>query len=397
MRHYGMNSQDNREHNRAILLTLIRNHGPISRAELARRSGLSKPVVTEIVDSLIAANLVFESYKAKSGMGRRPMMLELSQDHLRILGIDLARTHVEFIVTDLAGHALKTVKGPLDTECDRFSIDELLEFIFNTTRDLKQEFEIIGMGVGYPLPLSSHKRVIVGSHDRPGWTVLDLGHILATELGIPVFIGNDADVAALYEKWFGVAQGLRDFIYIMIGQGVGAGIFCSDEPLLGSSGMAGEFGHILAKADGQPCVCGKKGCLETEISVNAFLTKAAKAMGKKVSTVDEISQMLACGSPLLEKVLDDYTQIAAIHIGNLVNIFNPESVIIGGEVAHLDKYLNVRLHKSMAEIVHPLLQDSFQLQFSKSPENKVAKGASVMVQQHFFAYPHKYVTSFGGD
>ena len=106
MRQQGMNSQDNREHNRATILTLIRNHGPVSRAELAL-SKLSKPVVTEIVESLISTELVYESYKAKSGVGRRPVMLELNQDHLRIVGIDLARTQIELTVTDLLGQCGK--------------------------------------------------------------------------------------------------------------------------------------------------------------------------------------------------------------------------------------------------------------------------------------------------
>ena len=197
MRRYGMNSQDNREHNRAALLSLVRNHGPISRSELARLSGLSKPVVTEIVDSLINANLVYESYKAKSGVGRRPVMLKLNQDSLRILGIDLARTRIEFMVTDLKGNALKTVRLPLSTENEEFSAPNLLDILARTATEMMQEFEVIGIGIAHPLP-SAALAGRVGAVQRSGW-------YFRPQRRFPRgstchFVGNGADVAALYEN-----------------------------------------------------------------------------------------------------------------------------------------------------------------------------------------------------
>ncbi len=396
MRRYGMNSQDNREHNRAALLSLVRNHGPISRSGLARLSGLSKPVVTEIVDSLINANLVYESYKAKSGVGRRPVMLKLNQDSLRILGIDLARTRIEFMVTDLKGNALKTVRLPLSTENEEFSAPNLLDILTRTATEMMQEFEVIGIGIAHPLPLSSRWRVIVGAVQRSGWYTLDLQKALSQEINVPIFVGNDADVAALYEKWFGVADDLKDFIYIMVGEGIGAGIFCAGQPLRGHKGMAGEFGHIMANPNGRQCLCGKRGCLETELAIPVLLAKASQACGYPIHSVEQLSERLAAGSSALEQVLNDYASTAAVHIGNLVNIFDPECVIMGGEIAHLDKYLEERLHQGLQEVVHPLLQESVTLRFSPSADNMVAKGASILVQEHFFAYPHEYISEFRG-
>ena len=114
------------------------------------------------------------------------------------------------------------------------------------------------IGIAHPLPLSSRWRVIVGAVQRSGWYTLDLQKALSQEINVPIFVGNDADVAALYEKWFGVADDVKDFIYIMVGEGIGAGIFCAGQPLRGHKGMAGEFGHIMANPNGRQCLCGKR-------------------------------------------------------------------------------------------------------------------------------------------
>lgn len=394
MRQQGMNSQDNREHNRATILTLIRNHGPVSRAELARLSKLSKPVVTEIVESLISTELVYESYKAKSGVGRRPVMLELNQDHLRIVGIDLARTQIELTVTDLLGQCLESCKRELDTESPEILMEQILEALCCELRRVQTRHELIGIGIGYPVPLSTSGRIAVGTSAPAGWTNLDLEYLLGNEFGVPVLIGNDANVAALYEKWYGAASGFQDFLYIMIGKGVGAGIFCNGDLLLGQSGIAGEFGHILVNPKGAQCVCGKRGCLETEISLNALLTKAALGSEGTVSSLELLTAALADGQKDMERLLTEYSFVTGRHIGNLVNIFNPEAVTIGGDIARLEPFLAEGLGRSIDDTVYPMMQGSYQLIFSEATENKVAKGASVLVQQHFLTHPHKYISAF---
>lgn len=394
MQQRGMNSQDNREHNRAAILSLIRNNGPVSRAQLARLSKLSKPVVTEIVESLISANLVFESYKAKSGIGRRPIMLELNQEHLRIVGIDLARTHVEIVVTDLAGERLDGVRLPLDTESPGIIADQITDTLRELLRQIQARHELIGVGIGYPTPLSTSGHIVVGESAPDGWHNLDLERLLNQEFGMPVLVGNDANVAALYEKWYGVASEFRDFLYIMIGKGVGAGIFCDGRLLLGQSGIAGEFGHILVNPKGKMCVCGKRGCLETEISVTALLSKTGFESNGRVYQIDALLNRLADGNLDMQRLLTEYAHTVGRHIGNLVNIFNPEAVIIGGEIARLEQFLAAKLEQSIEEVVHPIIRGSHRLIFSAATENKVAKGASVLVQQHFFAYPHKYISDF---
>lgn len=394
MQQHGMNPQDNREHNRATILTLIRNHGPISRTELARFSRLSKPVVTKIVDSLISVNLVFESYKAKSGVGRRPIMLELNQEHLRIIGVDLARTHVEIVVTDLAGGTLDRFRQPIDTESPGITVDQVVDALRKPLRWLRAKHELIGIGIGHPIPLSTSSHIAVGEVAPEGWYNIDLKSILSEEFGIPVFIGNDANVAALYEKWYGVASSFRDFIYIMIGRGVGAGIYCDGRLLLGQSGIAGEFGHILVNPKGKPCVCGKRGCLETEISIPALLSKMATGADAEFSETDTLLQRLANSNSDTRGLLREYAHTTGMHIGNLINIFNPEAVVIGGKIAELEQLLAEELERSIDKTVHPIMRGGHQLIFSAATENKVAKGASVLVQQHFFTYPHKYISDF---
>ena len=394
MQQQGMNSQDNREHNRAAILTLIRSNGPVSRAELARLSGLSKPVVTDIVDSLMSADLVFESYKARTGLGRRPVMLELNQDHLRIVGIDLARTQIELMVTDLAGECLESIKQELDTEAPGISGEQILESLRWSLEQIQARHELIGIGIGCPIPLSTRGHIVVGASAPEGWSNIDLENVLCQEFGVPVFVGNDANVAALYEKWYGEASKFQDFLYVMVGKGVGAGIFCNGNMLLGKSGIAGEFGHMSINPGGAQCVCGNRGCLETELSVNALLRKAALASEGRISSLELLLEQLAADDRDMQHLLTEYASVAGRHIGNLIDIFNPEAVIIGGEIARLERFLVSGLRQSIEDTIHPMLQGSYEFTFSEATENKVAKGASVLVQQHFFAYPHKYIPAF---
>ena len=371
MRHHGMNSQDNRDHNRAALLSLVRSHGPISRSELARRSGLSKPVVTEIVDSLINANLIYESYKAKSGVGRRPVMLEINQDSLQMLGIDLARTHVEFMVTDLTGNSLKTVRRPLNTESDEFSTLELTRLLAATTKKLMAEYDIIGIGIAHPRPLSSRKRIVVGSEGPPGWIALDVQAALSQETNVPIFVGNDADVAGLYEKWFGAARDLHDFIYVMVGEGVGLGSF-AQEPLW-EAGAWLESSATLKSSQGKGVPVRRPGMFGNGACPPCLAGKGLRGPGAPLESVEQLSAALEEGTGLVKEVFHGYARTMAIHVGNLINILI-RRVIMGGEIAHLGKYLEERLHQELGEVVHPLLRDGFTLRFSAAADNMVAKG-----------------------
>lgn len=395
MKPRGAKPQANREHNRAVILTLIRNFGPISRVEIARKSGLSKPVVTEIVTSLINTNLVFESHKAEATKGRRRVMLDLRRDNLRTIGVDLSRNGIECMVTDLTGKCVKKVYQPMSAETPGITPLLVEDAVCSAIREAGVESaDLIGIGVGYPFPLfspGSTPGLVVGEDAPEGFERVHLKERLMREFSVPVFLDNDANAAALYETWYGMAADFKDFLYVMIGQGVGLGIFSDDKLLRGRSGIAGEWGHIVSDPDGRQCVCGKRGCLETEISLSALLQELSSETNGVIHDLGSLVRALSEDDPIAMKQLTEYSIRLGRHVGNLVSIFNPEAVIIGGQLGQIGRFIIDRLRESVEETVHPLMRRSCTILFSDTTENRVAKGGSILVQQHFFAHPHEYI------
>lgn len=374
------NQQTVRLHNQALILTLIRTRPNSSRADLSRASKLSKPVVASIVDGLIEAGLVEEGLTAEPTMGRPPVMLNISPDFYRIIGIDLSRDHLTVLVSTLDGECVLAVEEPFDIS--RFSnedprgeiLDAVTEFVVRTGLHPEQ---IAGIGIGYPFPLSASRKLIIGDADVDEWRAIPLASHLRKVFNVPVYVDNDANLAALYEKCYGQANGYSDFLYLFIGTGVGAGLYFDDRLTRGYQGFAGEVGHITVVPNGELCVCGKRGCLETEISLQRFYQIVESASN------DES----------LQAGIEHYAQLVGLYIGNFVNIFNPEAVIIGGAVVKESRIPFTLIEDVARQVAHPVLSNTFGLLLADIAENNVAKGAIVLAQQEIYRSPENHISS----
>lgn len=376
----GQNPQMTRLHNQALILTLIRNKPNSSRADLSRLSRLSKPVVASIVDDLIEAKLVKEGLKAESTVGRRPIMLNISREFYRIIGIDLSRDHITVLVTSLDGELVSAIERPFEiaNNCTMDPRQEIMETIARLVIETGlQREQIAGIGIGYPFPLSASRRLIIGEADIAEWRSIPLVQYLEKRFDVPVYVDNDANLAALHEKRFGKARGLTDFLYLFIGTGVGAGLFSGGQLLKGSMGFAGEVGHLSVAPDGELCVCGKRGCLETELSLKRFRTLMDTCANSKEA----------------EEKINHYSRTVGLYIGNFVNIFNPEAVIVGGSIVNEERIPFSQIEQVARSVAHPVLSDSFELLLAEHVPDSVAKGAVVMVQQHVYSRPENHIVS----
>lgn len=371
----GKNPQTTREYNQALILSLIAKHSAISRVDLARLGKLSKPVVTSIVDNLMAAGLVKEGPKAESTVGRRPVMLHITEDFYRIIGIDLSRDHITLVVTTLTGEIRQRISESLDVENTQSAkheiTDAVLDMVNRTKLDRKQ---IVGVGVSHPFPLSSSRKLIVANQDVGDWKAVKLGEELSDVLGVPVHLDNDANLAAMHERWYGRARKISDFVYVLIGNGVGAGIYNNGRLVRGHLGFAGEIGHIVVTPGGEQCVCGNRGCLETEISLRRF---------------DRLEEEAASNRDLEEKI-NQYALRLGRHLGNIVNIFNPQALIIGGAFVSEARIPREVVERAVYEAVHPVLRSTLQLMFVEDVPDNVAKGAASLVGLYAYRQPHRY-------
>ena len=329
----------------AQLLRLLRDEGPVSRAELGETVKLSRSKLAVELDRLIETGLVQALGLAASRGGRRSAIVALSAD-LRYLGIDIGATSVDVAVTDGRLSVLEQVSQPIDV---RHGPDAVLAVVLDLVGKLRASgnaMELCGAGVGVPGPVSFRDGVPVAPPIMPGWNQFPVRTVLSQHLGCPVLVDNDANIMALGEMHAGLARTVKDLLFVKVGTGVGCGIVVDGAVYRGASGSAGDIGHIRVDDDGPVCACGNVGCLEAYFS-GAALARTGTELARSGRS-DVLAQRLAeagtitgadvaaaagGGDQLAVEVVRDGGRRLGLLLAGLVSFFNPGMVVIGGEVA----------------------------------------------------------------
>ena len=320
--------------NRQIVLNYVRDRGPISRAEIARRTKLQRSTISEIVDSLLAEGLIEEVGAGASTGGRCPKLLALRASGAAAVGIDIAPTHTTVAACDLAGSVLEREVFETDHDFER----TIQRAVSATARLLaRNPGQIEGIGVSLPgLVDPSTGRIVYVPYFN--WRDLDVGRRIGVATGLKVAVDNDANAAALAELWFGRAEvsEARDFIMVFIAEGVGTGIIFDRQIYRGEGGAAGEFGHmVIGERAPVPCSCGGYDCWEAFASGRAAVARYAALVS------DEEARQLSFAQ-LIDRALDGETEArealmeTARYLGkgisNLIVGFSPEIVVVGGAI-----------------------------------------------------------------
>lgn len=266
--------EHSRSHNRALVLQTLYRAGGVSRADLARATGLTRVTISDLVAQLIAEDLVVElGQREDARPGKPATLLDINRTGFQILGLDLS-DHAELRggVLDLDGAILEHRVVPLQNAVGQAAVDKVLALAADLIAAATAP--ILGIGVGSPGVVDLGGTVL--SAPNLGWADLRLQRLLAEATGLPVLVANDANAAVLAEHSFGGA--LSDTMLVTIGHGVGAGLLLGGTPLFGSRFAAGEIGHVVVGTDGgEPCACGKVGCLETWLAIPRLEAKLAGA------------------------------------------------------------------------------------------------------------------------
>lgn len=325
-----------REANRRAITTLLAGEGPMSRADLARGTGLSRTTISSLVADLIGTGHVVETTDRgrphKGGSGRPPLLVALSAPQGAVAGVDIGHAHVRVVVADRSG-------GVHTDELDVLDVDEhgvdALDRAARMVRDGlaragldRGELRAVGMCVPAPLDRRS-ARIRTGI--MPGWRHLSPGDELQRRLGVPVFADNDANLGALAELSRGVARGLVDVVYVKVASGLGAGLVVGGRLHRGATGIAGEIGHVQVGEDGQVCRCGNRGCLETLVSAPRLLALLQPAYDEPL-TVESVLVLDAEGDAGVRRVLSDAGRAIGRALADLCNSLNPEAIVLGGSL-----------------------------------------------------------------
>ena len=335
--------------NKRNVIHIIREKGPINKAEIARLVGLSIPTVMRLTDELIEKNLIRETGKGESTGGKPPLMLEFTPDSRYIIGVDIGTTHIKTIVMNMVAEIICKIETPtMVSDPPAQVIDRIVETISQAIDKVNLPLSrYLGIGLGMPGLLDTSCGRVLFSPDFK-WENIDLTGPVKNRFGLPVYMSNVTRAMAVGEKWFGMAKDVENFMCVNLGYGIGSAIVINNRIYSGSSDSSGEFGHMTLEKNGPQCSCGNYGCLEALASANAMSKKAAFLIERgessmilaladgKTSNINAklIFDAAKSGDRLGKEIVREATEYIGIAISNAVNFIDPELIILEGGVAN---------------------------------------------------------------
>jgi predicted NBD/HSP70 family sugar kinase/ribosomal protein S25 len=330
-----------REINRRIVLNLVRDHQPVSRADLARRMNIGRGVVTSIIQELIGEGTIYEGATGHAARGRRPTMLYVRTQDRLVVAVDVRFSRTFIMLSDFAGTqiALESFETILAPE---LLVNELSDRINLLLASHGAHGRCEGVGIVVPGMVERMTgRILVAP--QLGWRDVDIRNAIADRVGLPVSIENAPMACALAQMWLGQRGNSSDnFVYVTVSDGVGAGIVLNGQLIRGDSNSAGEFGHVAVNPDGPQCLCGAHGCWEAYTSNQATLSRY---LGKELSpiwgqstrqavplTIEELIARARAGDKEASSAIEATGHYLGVGIGGIVNALNPSQVFVGGEI-----------------------------------------------------------------
>jgi predicted NBD/HSP70 family sugar kinase len=372
-----------RERNRLQVLEVVRGSGSVSRADIARRTGLARSTVSTLVNELLVAGLLVERGAPDDGsttQGRPPVLLSFDPGAGAVIGMHFDHPVLRVAVADLGYTILAEATVPVDVDHDaQDSLDAAVALIDEVlvTSGVERE-RLLGAGAALAGPIDSATGTVGSSAILPGWVGLSLAQELEARLGLPVHVDNDANVGALAESVLGAGRGVSEMAYIMLGSGIGAGLIIGGQVYRGSGGTAGEIGHVLVDEHGPLCRCGNRGCLETYAGADALLDLLRRQHGDAL-TVDGLVQLARDGDAACQRVIADAARFVGVAAATLCNQLNPELIVIGGELAQTGELLLDPLRESIVRYAIPAAAEDVRVVTGELGERAELLGALVLV------------------
>ncbi len=373
--------RDMRRSNRSALLTTIYRDGPLSRHELGQRTSLSAASVSNLVSELIAEGVVEEAGSVDSEGGRPRILLRVSPTFRYVVGAEVGETRVRVELFDLAMSVLAQADYPIDTPSPAVVVKHVLEGLAAVIASSGVPSELI-LGLGVAVAGVVEGNAVVDAQTL-GWNDVPLREMLAEGTDIPIDVDNGANMLGQAEMWFGAGRGATDAVVALIGSGVGAALVADGSSYRGTRSSAGEWGHMTIAYGGRRCRCGALGCLEAYVGAEAVLERYREAGGVLQAADEEtafVELLDAVGtSEVAATIVHDTVGYLAAGVANLVNLVNPERIVLGGWAGLLlgERYLaDLRSVVGEHALRQPYAQVSIEL--CELGRDAVALGAATL-------------------
>ena len=342
-------------------LILFADRG-ISRADLADKMGLTRAAVTVIINDLIASGIISNTESRSTASGRPPVVLEINPDQGLVAAVDMGASHLSVALGDFSARILEEIEVPFQVgigpEEGLQKADTILKELLQK-RDLTTS-NLSGVGVGVPGPVVADKGMVMAPPIMPGWDRFPVRASLEKRWGTAVTLNNDAELGALGEWAYGAGRGEKNLAFIKVGSGIGAGLIINQQIYGGTTGSAGEIGHLTIDEHGPLCACGNHGCLEAFAGGYAIASQGKKLVssGKRTLlseknldaiTARDVVEAARRGDLAAQEIIKRAGTFIGIAIAGLINLINPGTVIIGGGVAQVGDLLTSPIRQAARE------------------------------------------------
>jgi glucokinase-like ROK family protein len=391
-----------RQINLAIILDQLRENAPLSRAALAEKTGLNKTTVSSLVSELIERQLVIEIGLDNAGIGRPSVQLSLNPKAGFVVSAEVGVDFISIISTDFAPHVTYKLRKIIDPNQDQQEIiDQVLVLLRNTIKEnAVLRGRLLGVAVGVPGLVDFTTGTLLFAPNLH-WMGAELGKLLQSEFPAPVFVDNEANLAALGEYYFGAARGYEEVLYISAGVGIGGGIILNGGVMRGKTGFAGEFGHMTMDPEGELCACGNRGCWETQASQRALFNyiRVEIAHGRRSQlqdithgdlsalSVEKVVEAAACGDSLAKEALEKIGRYLGIGIASLINAINPELVVFGGPISLAWEFLKPVIDEQLHIRALRWLRESTRVVLARHGADACVMGGVAAVYHQILARP----------
>jgi N-acetylglucosamine repressor len=369
--------QQMRTFNQQLVLRALHDQSPLSRADLARLTGLTRTSVGDLVGTLIDDGLIEEVGRGQSSGGKSPILLRVAPDGRHLIGLDLGEAQFSGAVVNLRGEILRSIHLPLEARKG----DASLELVFQLVDALRADdlCPLLGIGIGAPGIIDTSTGTVRWSVNLD-WAELRLGPLLEGRYGVPVVVANDSHAAALAELTFFGRPRPNNLIVIKVGRGVGAGIILNGQLFQGDGYGAGEFGHVSMGGSDAPCRCGREGCLETMTSMRA-LVDAARAVEPSITDESGLVAAFLAGVSGIRRIVLDAARQLGVAVGWLIGVLNVRHVLLVGPVAAFgDDWLGEVRRYARSSVLTLLARDT-QIEFGHVHDDVVVLGASALLME----------------
>jgi len=351
--------------NQLTILRIIRNKGPITRIRLQKETGLSWGTITSSTKQLIKKKIIREIGSIQTGVGRRPVELDLNTNLNFVVGLRLGSSYIRAVVLDIKGTVVFELKTAVNAQAEKeVLLEQLLdacnEAIINAGIRLDR---VAGIGIAAPGALDAHTGMCLYAPHHPRWKNVPLKSIFEEKFGKPCFVDHVNNCSALGQMWFDSETDISNFICVLLGTGISAGIIIDGEVYRGSNCAAGEFGHICINPSGPECACGNRGCLEvyasgpalTRMAQNSVRANSRSAMAvlaqgaEKAISAEIVHQAAKKGDADAVSIFESMGSSLGIGISTLINLFNPERIILCGRVSQASRFFLPSMLKAIDE------------------------------------------------